>query len=67
MPSVKKPKRDPGKLTQSEAARMLGRRGGLKGGKARAAALTSDERIRIAKMGAAARAEKYGKLTPKKD
>lgn len=37
------------------AAAALGRKGGLKGGKARAKALTEAERIAIAKKGAAAR------------
>jgi hypothetical protein len=63
-PSPSKVK-SPGKLTKNEAARLLGRIGGRRGGHARAEALTRDERVRIAKMGAAARAEKYGKLKPK--
>lgn len=37
------------------AAQLLGRQGGLKGGKARAKALTSKRRIEIAKKAAAAR------------
>lgn len=37
------------------AAVALGRKGGLKGGKARAASLNADERIEIAKKAAAAR------------
>ena len=37
------------------AARALGRRGGLKGGKARAAALSAERRTEIAKQGARAR------------
>lgn len=37
------------------AAVALGRRGGLKGGKARAAALSAEERSEIAKRAAAAR------------
>jgi len=40
---------------KNPAAVALGRRGGLKGGKARAAALTPDERIAIAKRAAKAR------------
>lgn len=36
-------------------AAQLGRLGGLKGGKARAKALSDEDKIRIAKMGAAAR------------
>ena len=42
------------------AAAALGRRGGLKGGKARAARLTSEQRAEIAKRAAAAR---WGKKT----
>jgi hypothetical protein len=37
------------------AAVALGRKGGLKGGKARAAALTKKQRTEIARKGAAAR------------
>lgn len=40
------------------AAAALGRRGGLKGGKARAAKLTPEERSEIAKKAAAARWKK---------
>lgn len=40
------------------AAAALGRKGGLKGGKARAKALTSKQRKEIAKKAAAARWEK---------
>ena len=43
-----KPEKDP-------AAVALGRKGGLKGGKARAAKLTSEQRSAIAKRAAAAR------------
>lgn len=39
----------------SSAAAALGRKGGLKGGKARAKKLTAEERSKIAKQGAAAR------------
>jgi hypothetical protein len=39
----------------SVAAKALGRRGGLKGGKARASKLTPEERTAIAKKAAAAR------------
>jgi hypothetical protein len=39
----------------SEAARLLGKRGGAKGGRARAAALTSEERQRIARNAVNAR------------
>ena len=38
-----------------EAARALGKRGGLKGGKARAASMTPEQRSAIAKKAAAAR------------
>jgi antitoxin (DNA-binding transcriptional repressor) of toxin-antitoxin stability system len=40
---------------KNAAAVALGRRGGLKGGKARAAALSAEERSKIAKKAAAAR------------
>ena len=40
------------------AAVSLGRRGGLKGGKARAKALTDDERAEIARVAASARWKK---------
>ena len=40
------------------AAVSLGRRGGLKGGRARAAALTPEQRKEIARKGAAARWQK---------
>ena len=43
------------KRRKNPAAVALGRRGGLKGGKARAAALTAKERSDIAKKAAAAR------------
>jgi hypothetical protein len=46
-----KPAKDP-------AAVALGRKGGLKGGKARAANLTPEERTRIAKKAAASRWKK---------
>lgn len=41
--------------TKNPAAVELGRRGGLKGGKARAAKLSSEERVAIAKKAAAKR------------
>lgn len=41
--------------TKDPAAVSLGRRGGLKGGKARAASMTATRRAEIAKMGAKAR------------
>jgi len=47
-----KPDPDDGK---DPAAVSLGRRGGLKGGKARAAKLTAEQRSEIAKKAAAAR------------
>ena len=40
---------------KSEAAKLLGRLGGLKGGKARAKTLTPDQRSAIARKGAMAR------------
>src|SRR5688572_3206522 len=43
-----------------KAAAELGRRGGLKGGKARAKALTAEQRVEIARKAAAAR---WGKST----
>jgi hypothetical protein len=46
---------DPDAAARSAAAKALGRRGGLKGGKARAAALTPNKRAAIAKKAAAAR------------
>jgi len=45
----------PHKRRKNPAAVALGRRGGLKGGKARAAALTPEERSAIAKRAAKAR------------
>ena len=49
----------------SEAARLLGKRGGAKGGKARAAALTPEERQRIARNAANARwARKKAQTAP---
>ncbi|MFI5384569.1 MAG: hypothetical protein ACHQ50_00455 [Fimbriimonadales bacterium] len=47
-PKEDKPEKDP-------AAVSLGRRGGLKGGKARAASLTAEQRSEIAKKAAAKR------------
>ena len=41
--------------SKNKAAQTLGRLGGLKGGKARAAKLTPDQRKAIAKKGATAR------------
>lgn len=49
---VEEPKADEGK---DPAAVALGRKGGLKGGKARAESLTADERTAIAKKAAKAR------------
>lgn len=43
------------------AAVMLGRRGGLKGGKARADALSADRRSEIARNAAAARWDRHGR------
>lgn len=47
-----------------QAAAELGRRGGLKGGKARAAKLTPEKRAEIAKKAAAARWGKAGDQSP---
>ena len=41
----------------TEAARALGKRGGLKGGPARARSLTSEERKKIASLGGLAAAK----------
>ena len=49
---IEPPKTDEGK---DAAAVSLGRRGGLKGGKARAKSLTSEQRAEIARKGAEAR------------
>lgn len=46
-------------MSKNKAAVALGRRGGKKGGKARAAALTPEERKTIAQRGAKARWAKY--------
>jgi hypothetical protein len=54
-PETPKPEKDP-------AAVALGRRGGLKGGKARAATMTPEQRSEVARKAAAAR---WGKRTPK--
>lgn len=48
--------------TKDPAAVALGRRGGLKGGKARAAALTPERRKEIALMGVQARRAKKRKI-----
>lgn len=55
-----KPDRDPTPEEQGKdpAAVALGRKGGLKGGKARAASMTSEQRADIAKKAAAARWKK---------
>lgn len=45
-------------LTNSEAAKLLGKRGGEKGGHARAASLTPERRSEIAKSAAAKRWKK---------
>ncbi len=46
---------EPSKEVVMSAAAILGRKGGLKGGKARAKALTPEKRSEIAKKAAAAR------------
>jgi hypothetical protein len=48
------------KRRKNPAAVALGRRGGLKGGKARAASLTPEERSSIAKRAAQARWKREG-------
>jgi hypothetical protein len=55
-----KPDRDPTPEEQGKdpAAVALGRKGGLKGGSARAASMTSEQRAAIAKKAAAARWKK---------
>ena len=42
------------KLTVADAAAIMGKLGGLKGGKARAASLTPEQRSKIARLGAMA-------------
>ena len=49
-----------GDMTKNPAAVALGRLGGLKGGKARAASLTKEQRQEIAKKAAASRWKKNG-------
>jgi hypothetical protein len=50
-----KPDPRPGDSGKDPAAVSLGRRGGLKGGKARAAAMTPERRVEIARQAAAKR------------
>lgn len=52
------------KKAVSKAAQELGRRGGLKGGAARAASMTSEQRSSVAKRAAAARWNKEYPLPP---
>src|SRR5690349_14627605 len=52
------PAESPSQPEKDPAAVSLGRRGGLKGGKARAAKLTPEQRAEIAKRAAAARWQK---------
>jgi hypothetical protein len=49
-------------LTKNPAAVALGRRGGLKGGKARAKALTPEQRKAIAQQGGKAKAARWSKV-----
>ena len=49
------PKSSPKKRRKNPAAVALGRKGGKKGGKARADKLTAEQRSEIARLGAAAR------------
>jgi hypothetical protein len=51
----------------SAAAKALGRLGGLKGGKARAAKLTPEQRTEIAKKAAAKRWSKTSSHSPQQD
>ena len=51
---------EPPKPEKDPAAVSLGRRGGLKGGEARAASLTAEQRSEIAKKAAASRWKKQG-------
>ncbi|HEY1655902.1 MAG TPA: hypothetical protein VGF86_12395 [Candidatus Tumulicola sp.] len=55
LPAAPKPKLVPAPVKKNRAAVALGRRGGLKGGKARAASLTPEERRAIAIKAAHAR------------
>lgn len=55
----------PSELTKNPAAVALGRLGGLKGGKARAASLTKKERSDIAKKAAQAKWDSYYQENPK--
>ena len=50
-----KPEPPPQRSPESQAAAILGRKGGLKGGKARAAKLSAKDRVRIAKKAAQSR------------
>ena len=54
------PKKKPQEPEKNPAAVALGRLGGLKGGKARAAKLSSKKKVEIAKKAAAARWNKKG-------
>ncbi len=49
------------KITKEEAASVLGRLGGLKGGKARMAKLSKEERRELGKKAAEARWDRYRK------
>ncbi len=48
-------------LTKNPAAVVLGRKGGLKGGKARAKVLTPEQRKAISQKGGLAKAARWGK------
>jgi len=50
--AVPKPEPEPPKTPEQEAAALLGRRGGLKGGPARARSLTKKRRAEIARKAA---------------
>ena len=60
-PATETPPADDGK---DPAAVALGRKGGLKGGKARAAKLTPEQRAEIARKAAAARWKKGSEKSP---
>lgn len=61
------PDETPAEEGKDPAAVSLGRRGGLKGGRARAESLSSEERSRIARKAATSRWQKRGKAKkPKK-
>lgn len=62
---AKEPKKIKKPSSLSEAARQLGHAGGLVGGKARAEALSAEERSQIAKQGGLAKAARSKALKSK--